>query len=371
MARELTAPLEAAPDRSRPLWLLGPSRDLLIVLLPLTLVALSFAAETLGPPRAHAEANGLAMWVAVNVLGNGTHVILTFLLFLLRPETMRSTPSLRGQVYAGVVLMSLVSFGFLLLHWWEPQASISARAAVFGIFGTHHTLSQNKGWWGLHLMRERAAGRTPDATEGRLLRLLVPIHLSLILVRYFLVPADAGDPSAFIDVGQSMLLPFASLLLLLLIWLAYWIAAMRVAGRTGTGPKRLYLSAVAFATLLALLTPTWAVVFFAAMHGLEYYFLSERMLEQRDGDPRRVDKRWIWPLMVLSMAPLAAIGAISLLKKEPGFAEHLAAFTSGGLWQFLVTASTACVLAHYWADALIYRFRIPEVRAVMLKRISL
>lgn len=371
MAREMSASVEAAPSQAKPLWLLGKRRDLAIVGIPMLLVSFAVIAESIGPETAQVESNRLAMWMATNVLGNGTHVALTFLMFFLRPETMRSTPTLRAQVYAGIGVMSAVSFGFLALHWWEPQASISARATIFAIFGTHHTLSQNKGWWSLHLLRERQAGRTPPTLEGMLMKVLVPLNLSLILVRYFFIPTEAGSTEAFINVGQVALLPFASMAVLLGAWLIFWGLVLRTASRSANQAKLLYLCAVAMAVVLSVLAPTWGAVLFAGMHGLEYYFLSARLLEQRPGDVKTVHPRWIWPLMILTMLPLALIGLIQLLRTQAGFEAVFSSFATTWPWQVLVTASTACVLAHYWADALIYRFRVQGVRTVMLNRLSL
>lgn len=372
MARDLAA-LGGAPFQSqlRALWLFGPGRDLAIVGIPLLLVALAVLVESASAAPLAADANRLARWTATNVLGNGTHVILTFLMFQLRPETMRSTPSLRRQVYLGLLVMGGVSVGFLLLHRWEPQASVYARALVFGIFGVHHTLAQNRGWWSLYGLRERGAGLAPNPGESRLQPLLVPFNLSLILVRYFFVAASPTTPEPFVDLGQGTMLPLGGVAVLLLLWLGYWAAVFRAVLRApaSSGPKLLYLGAVASAVGLSLISPLWGSVLFAGMHGLEYYFLSARMLEQRPGDAKQVPSRWIWPLMVLSMLPFVLMGVVTLLRDQD--LAGLEAFAQSWVWFALVTASTTCVLAHYWADALIYRFRLPSVRSVMLNRIGL
>jgi hypothetical protein len=74
------------------------------------------------------------------------------------------------------------------------------------------------------------------------------------------------------------------------------------------------------------------------------------------------------PLIVVGLAqspfvPLvdtATRGAASrfLLRQEP-------------LWTLGVTVMNAIVLAHYFADAFLYRFRIPKVREVTLGRLGL
>ena len=44
--------------------------------------------------------------------------------------------------------------------------------------------------------------------------------------------------------------------------------------------------------------------------------------------------------------------------------------SSHPLYRAVLTLSLALVLWHYVTDALIYRFRIPQVREVMLKRLG-
>lgn len=371
MARDFAAPGGVAQSEPglKALWLFGPRRDLAIVGIPLALVAMAAIFEAVGG-SASDDANRFARWTATNILGNGTHVILTFLMFQLRPETMRSTPTLRAQVYLGIFLMLLVSTGFYLLHRWEPQASVYARALVFAIFGMHHTLSQNRGWWSLHNLRERTAGLTPAAEEPRLQRLLVPFNLTLILIRYFFVSASSTTPEPFVDLGQPALMPLSGVMVLLLIGLAYWAVVFRVVLRSPTrsGGKLIYLGVVAGAVALTIVSPIWGTVLFAGMHGLEYYFLSARMMEQREGDPKKVSNAVIWPLMIASMLPFTLMGVVTLLREDGNMLE---AFAQTWVWAVLVTVSTATVLAHYWADALIYRFRLPTVRKVMLNRIGL
>ncbi|MBL8912238.1 MAG: hypothetical protein JNM17_16220 [Archangium sp.] len=369
MAREVSASAATLPATWGP-WLFGPGRDLAILLVPI-FVLLSFVAFSQTSASFAEDSNRYAMWLATNVLGNGTHVVLTFLLFALRPETMRSTPTLRAQVYLGIFVTLAVSSGFFALHRWEPQAAIYARAVVFALFGTHHTLSQNRGYWSLYVARERSAGLKPSDREGQLQRMMVPLTLGLLLTRYFFVAASNENDMPFVDLGTPALLPFKFIGVLLLVWLAFWAVVFRAVLPNGTQrPKLLYLLAVALAGSVSLLAPTWGLVLFFGMHGLEYYFLSERMLTQLPDDKKQVAQRWIWPLMVLSMAPLIAMGVVTLMRDETS-SEALQSFTKSGFWQLAVTLSTACVLAHYWADALIYRFRLPDVRKIMLARIRL
>ncbi|MFO0600148.1 MAG: hypothetical protein U0228_32870 [Myxococcaceae bacterium] len=351
-------------------WLFGPARDLSIILIPAGLMLGAFALSRTDTELGD-EGNRLAMWTATNVLGNGTHVILTFLLFLLRPETMRSTPRLPGQVALGVFVTLAVSSGFYGLHLIDPQYAVWARAVVFALFGTHHTLSQNRGWWSLYVARERSAGLTPSEAEGKLQRVMVPFTLSLLLTRYFFVAASDETPEPYVNLGAPALLPVGFVMVLLLAWLAFWARVFLVLLKSGSKrPKLLYLLAVTTAGGISLLAPTWGLVLFFGMHGLEYYFLTERMLTQLPGDRRAVPTLAIWPLMIVAMAPLITMGVVTLMRDQSS-SVALLTFTKSPLWAVAVTLSTACVLAHYWSDALIYRFRIPEVRRVMLARIRL
>src|SRR5262245_29702307 len=107
MAREVSAS-SAVPTTAWGPWLFGPRRDLAMLLTPVAIL-LGFLALSRTDASFAEDSNRYAMWLATNVLGNGTHVVLTFLLFWFRPETMRSTPTLRAQVWLGVVVTLLVS----------------------------------------------------------------------------------------------------------------------------------------------------------------------------------------------------------------------------------------------------------------------
>jgi hypothetical protein len=66
------------------------------------------------------------------------------------------------------------------------------------------------------------------------------------------------------------------------------------------------------------------------------------------------------------MAPLALIGVVNApFTYLFGLTPLAPAFVTGRI------VLNAVVMAHYFADALIYRFRIPEVRRVALHRLGL
>ena len=362
----------------RGLWLFSPRADVLILLLPLAL-ALGVAATSVLSPASADGAHRLAAWTAQNLLGNATHVVLTFLLFAVHRDVLTAAPGQPRHILLGVLAMLAVGTGLFFSFYAERTAHTYAVAVLFNVFGLHHTLSQHRGFWSLHGLREGDAG-LPAASprERELQKLYVPVMLPLLLVRILFVAESHGPgASAYLDVGQGAVLPPETLAVLLAVWLAYFVALFRSVLGTGrrSGPKVLYLLAMATATGLALVAPTWGYVMLPAMHGLEYYVLTARMLQPREGDPPRLPRALIVPAMVASMLPLLALGVVhGVLQQGSTFGalgSHATALHAHPVMRALISLSFAVVLAHYFADALIYRFRIPSIRAVMLRRLGL
>ena len=373
------AALPAEGLRFRGLWLISPRADLAIVALPLGLMLVGLVTATLMGQSADGPVNRLAIWTTQNILGNATHVALTWLFLGVRPEVLKAIPEQPRQVATGIPLMALVALGMFALYRYDKTAQLYVAATIFNVFGIHHFLSQSKGWWALHHLRGRIAGLpAPPAAEHRLLKAMVPLNLVLILTRIFLVPESrvAGD-TPYIDIGQGPQLPYSTLALLLVVWLCYWVAVFRTLLRSEgrSGPKVLYLLAVSFGVGLLLVTPPWGNIVLPGMHGVEYYLLTAKLLEQRPGDAHRLPHRAIWPTMVGVMVPLCALGAVSAL--AGGVANGavgslvISRLTESVWWRLAVTTAFTVVLSHYWADALIFRFRIPQIRSVMLGRLGL
>ncbi|MFP2925070.1 hypothetical protein ACLESO_07605 [Pyxidicoccus sp. 3LG] len=361
----------------RGLWLFSPRADVLIIALPLALALGVAASSALSPVNADG-AHRLAAWTAQNLLGNATHVVLTFLLFAVHRDVLTSAPGQPRQVLAGTLAMLAVGTGLFFSFYAERTAHTYAVAILFNVFGLHHTLSQHRGIWSLHGLRESDAGLAPTpARERALQKLYVPLMLSLLLVRILFVRESAApDATAYLDVGQGSVLPPETLAVLLAVWLGYFMVLFRSVLGSGTrsGPKVLYLMAMATGTGLVLVAPTWGYVMLPGMHGLEYYVLTARMLEPREGDTSRLPRAFIVPAMVASMLPLIALGAVhGLLQQGAVFgalASHASSVHGHPLMRALISLSFAVVLAHYFADALIYRLRIPSIRAVMLRRLG-
>lgn len=377
-ATSTTASRGSLPFRG--LWLFSARADAAFLTLPLLLTAGSALVCALVGLRAAEEVNRLAVWTAQNILGNGTHVILTYLLFAVHKDVLTAEPKQPRIILAGTLGMLAVGAGFIFTYYANKDAHVYLVGVLFNIFGLHHTLSQHKGFWALHTLRGHQAGLgAGNPRERTLQQAYVPLMLSLILVRLFFVP-DSAAPGAtpYLDVGQGALLPHGALAVILLVWLGFFALLFRTMLRAGnaSGPKVLYLLAAATATGLTIVTPMWGNVMLPAMHGLEYYMITARMMEPCEGDPpARLGRAWIWPLMILSMLPLLSLGVIhglildgagrgTLGTGDPtGSSSHL-------ILRVLTSLSLGVVLAHYFSDAFIYRFRIPSIRKVMLRRLG-
>lgn len=376
----------AAPDaarRSLPfqgLWLFSARADAAFLTLPLLLTAGAAVVSALVGLQAANEVNRLAVWTAQNILGNGTHVVLTYLLFAVHRDVLTAEPEQPRLILAGTLAMLAVGVGFIFTYYLNRDAHVYVVGVIFNVFGLHHTLSQHKGFWALHSLRGHQAGLGPGNPRERSLQQgYVPVMLTLILVRLFFIP-DSAAPGAtpYLDVGQGAVLPHGTLGVLLALWLGYFMLLFRTVLRAGnaSGPKVLYLLAVATATGLTLAAPLWGNVMLPAMHGLEYYMITARMMEPREGDPpTRLGRAWIWPLMILSMLPLLALGVIhGLILHGAGRGTLGAGDPSGSsshlLLRVLTSLGLGVVLAHYFSDALIYRLRRPGIRKVMLRRLG-
>lgn len=375
------APAEVLPDaprgslRFKGLWLFSARADAAMLLIPLLLAAGAAVCTTLWDiPRAHS----LAVWTAQNILGNATHVILTFLLFAVHRDVLKADPKQPRLILMGCLATLTVGALFFALYYVSREANKRVLAVFINVLAMHHTLSQHRGFWSLHGLRAFQAGLGPSSPRERpLQQSYVPLMLSLILVRLFFIP-DSADEGAtpYIDVGQGAVLPFGALGVLLAVWLGYFIVIFRTVLSTAaaSGPKVLYLCVVALATGLVMVEPMWGSVVLPGLHGIEYYLLSARMLEPREGDaPSRFSRAWIWPAMVLSMLPLAAFGFRDLYASELIGTLNTPAGARTPIHPVLhalICLKLAVVLAHYFADALIYRFRIPAIRNVMLRRLG-
>jgi hypothetical protein len=327
------------------------------------LAALAFAL----PQRTLSPRTELAVWASQFVLGNTTHVLLTFLLLAVRRDILHATPTQARLVVGGSLATFAVVLALSLGVSAAAPAWVSFPLAVIAVFGTHHRLSQAKGIWSLYNLRASTLGDgPPSGLERSLQQAWVSVGLLAVMIAWLFVPT-----------GEDRLFPLLQAIpsepAMLPRWVAWALAAAwggfalftvgSLALRGARRAKLIHLGSHGAAVTFAILSPVWGAVVWGTMHGLEYYFLCARMLEPREGDTSPgLGRLAIWPAMAASMLPLIAVGVIT----APFAGDWVSAAVTGPA----VLAANAVVAAHYFADAFIYRFRIPEVRKVALRRLG-
>jgi hypothetical protein len=191
----------------------------------------------------------------------------------------------------------------------------------------------------------------------------------LIVVKWTLVarsPIEFAPPFLNVNPGELPLLPFAASYLLIAAWLVFVGALFRslLAHDTLNVPKLVYLGVQCSVVLIELVYPSWGLSIAAGIHGLEYFLLTRRMLAPTRAEPEsKLTAGLCVPAMIGAMAPILAVGI---------FRNPLLAVTviSDRTMSWLLMIVNATVLAHFCADAFIYRFRIPSVRKVALERLG-
>jgi hypothetical protein len=357
--------------RVRAAWLFSRRVDLALLVVPglVTLAGVAFSAAA-GDASGGSE-RAYANWIAQFILGNSTHVILTFLLLGARRDVLHAAPGQARVVIAGSIAAFFAAFALFSVTIKAYPVWSDFGVAIGVVFATHHGLSQAKGFWSLHHLRGKEHGLAPPGdAERRVHGLFVPIGLSLVLVRWLFVPASAASMFPFVQAvpAEAAILPFEITYALLGVWCVFALAVAHAVTRPEvvSGPKLLYLSGHVAGVALLLASPGWGGTFLAAVHGLEYAFLCARMLRPTSpGESARLDGPRVVPALALAMLPLFVIGVVNA-PFTPLFG--LAAYASLFAWGRITL--NAVVMAHYFADAFIYRFRIPEVRRVALARLG-
>jgi hypothetical protein len=362
----------SATGRLRAIWLFSPRIDLTILLVPAAFTLAMVAYAYRGSDPFAREERAFATWVVQFIFGNTTHVLLTFLLLGVRRDVLTATPKQAKIVVFGSIAAMLVAFAFFWTTSRSYPAFMDFGTAVALTFATHHRLSQVKGIWSLYNLRAgQAKLPAPDARERKTMQLFVPLGLLLTLLNWFFVEKRADSSFPFINAlpGEPAFLPYSVTWALLGLWAVYGVFVLRAlfAPSIVSGPKVLYLSAQLTAVALTIVSPGWGLTFAAGVHGLEYFFLAARMLEPTKSETSaRLRGRWIWPAMLLTILPFVFIGTVNA--RYP----HLLATSASVMSAFIVLEilMNSVVVAHYFADAFIYRFRIPEVRKVALTRLG-
>jgi hypothetical protein len=358
----------AAP-RLRYDWLFSRRADLAMVLVPVVATAVAFVwALGLGED-VRGSAHGFAGWAAAYLFGNTSHVLLSYLLLGARRDVLHATETQARTVISGSLVVFFGSLALMRLTHNDPWTQ-PFYETVTVVFATHHTLSQAKGFWALYGLRGAERGLpAPSARERELQKLFVPLGLLFIAAKWTLVgrvsEAFAG-PFMNVNPGEPAVLPFLVTYALLAAWLVYAAAVLRelLSYEAVNFPKVFYLGIQCGVVALELLSPGWGVTIAAGIHGLEYYFLTRRMLEPTASEASgRLTRALCWPVMFAAMSPILIVGVIS----SPWFPAGAVRDGVGG-WALMLV--NACVLAHYCADAFLYRFRIPGIRRVTLARLG-
>jgi hypothetical protein len=363
-------------------WLFSQRQDVSVLFIPAAVALFCLWMSSFLGAADHGLSRSIGRWVSQFLLFNGTHVILTFLLVLVRKELLHTTPHQKHLVLGGSSAVFVVTLAFAWFTDRHVPLAFLLLGAVTYVFAAHHTLSQVKGLWALHNLRGRSAGAPPPGeAERNLQRLWVPLALTLMLVRIFWVPlTSARGDFPLMDVGQAERgsLPYSATYVLLAVWLLYvGRLALTLLSTKQRGPKCFYLLGWGAIVSVSLLSPGWGAVLSAGTHGLEYAFLTGRMLEPTAQEPEaHLGRAAVWPAMIAVMLPLILVGVanspfITLVDGATQGAATAFLLRQQPLWSLGVLVTNSIVLAHYFADAFLYRFRIPQVREVMLARLGL
>ena len=361
----------AVSGRLRYPWLFSRRVDLAMIAVPALVTLACFVAASV---RGEGDSGGVrvaAQWIAAFVLGNTSHVILTYVLLGARRDVLHATERQAATVIVGSLAVFAIAVALGVWTANDPLTRPFFEAFVF-VFATHHTLSQAKGFWALYGLSGARQGLPPaSAAERKAQSLFVPLALLLIAVRWTLVgkrPFPEAPPLINVNPGDPAILPMWSQWILLAVWLAYAASLFRalLAYEARSVPKLVYLGTRIIIVTLELVAPGWGATMSAGLHGIEYYLLTHRMLgPTRDEVGDRLRGALAWVVMFAGMAPILAVGVL----KNP-FGLALGRSLPPRIDAWLLAAVNGVVLAHYFADAFIYRFRIPGVRKVALSRLG-
>jgi hypothetical protein len=286
----------------------------------------------------------------------------------------------RGQATL-VTVGSLATLGLTFTMFWaiqqhayRPFEGLGMAAAL--VFAQHHALAQVKGFWSLYNLRGAAGGLKPGEQERPVMQHFVAIALLFTLIRVLFVARATREGSPpFINAlpGEPAMIGYGASYPMLAAWLGYsaWVMRALLGAETRNTAKVAYVGLHLLAVAVTMVAPGWGAVLTSGIHGLEYYAISARMLW-----PREQEKGWlrgalVVPAMLVVMAPIFVVGLLISPLASRWTGESLAALLGVNGRVGTVTAlMNAVVMAHYFADAFIYRFRIPEVRRVALARLG-
>jgi hypothetical protein len=350
--------------------LFSPWADSGMLALPVLVTAFAYALALRRGENVNGSVQSSLVWASGYVLGNTAHVLLTFLLLGARRDMLRAS---RGQALI-VTLGSTLVFALTVFLMWLTRRDVTFRLLLTvsgAVFAIHHTLSQAKGVWALYSLRGVRAGLPgPSARERELQKLFVSMGLLVIAIKWTLVgetSSKSSGPYLNVNPGYPAVLPYALTYALLGAWLVYAGLLMRtlLSYERLNGAKILYVGTQCSVIVLELVAPGWGITIGAGIHGLEYYLLTRRMLAPTPAEQgSKLTAALGVPAMIAAMSPLLVVGALSNPWVSLWPLGDAATAWAGNL-------VLACVLAHYYADAFIYRLRIPSVRGVVQRRLGL
>ena len=141
-----------AGSRLRYDWLFSWRADLGMLLVPALVTGGALVQALRRGEDGHGPARMYAGWVTAFLLGNTSHVLLTFLLLGARRDMLHATDRQARAVTLTALLVFGVSLALMRLTEYDPWTHPLYEAVVV-IFATHHTLSQAKGFWALYGLR--------------------------------------------------------------------------------------------------------------------------------------------------------------------------------------------------------------------------
>jgi hypothetical protein len=334
-------------------------------------------AYALGEPVFGRTAQPNVGWMTQFVLGNTTHVVLTFVLLGVRTDVLRATAGQARLIGVVAAVTFVATILFLLATQIVDKNWQGFGIALLTCVAVHHYMKQARGIWSLLCMRE---GAPPSAQERTLQEWFMPVSAGLIILRMLFVPLVAGSttallqpvpavsPDTYVMLNLLAQVPYETTYILLGLWVLFTVKLFRglLAG-TGelSGPKLLYVAGHTLGVAVTLFRPGWGMMLVGGIHGLEYFALTGRMLQPRDEtESSRFSNRLVVPAMIAAMIPFFAVGILNA-----PFAAHLGIGQSSA-YHMAAILLNGVVVAHYATDRLMYRFRIPGVRAVALRRLG-
>jgi hypothetical protein len=309
-------------------------------------------------PRAYSS----AFFIANVILLNHTHTIFTLLLVLFFPEVGQWSSLRRGKSKYNAWMEWTVVFAVIWivthlfttkLNSWSPNLGYPLMITALYWYAGHHNVSQTMG---LSLLYDRiVSGHNHEgfekvmpkskAWERRLLFASTTIVYTSLMF---------GSVEATKDLIWVKLLPLLSIgLLTINLWMSYRNPAHRESNKTFFLWRTFLLPLLRYSTI--------AEVGFISVHGVEYFFVFQKMISR--SRVKTILTRFMIGQMVLIIAGLCALHLLTY----PFFKDLVTPLGFGdAVITLLLSISVTFVFLHYYLDGLMFRMRRPEVREHIL-----